>query len=666
MKLHHHGLFGIESTESLHLFGAKKGKTTWVEESFSVESDTGRHRPLPNSGRHVGSSLQARYINIVFAGITVVLLAIIIRLLMLQVVHGSSYLAKAEGNRHRDVPIASERGLIFDRNGIQLTKNIPNLSLALIPQELPRDVIEREKIIRRLSAITGNETTAIRDLLDEYGAYSYDSIVLEENIPYEQALAIEIAAADLPGIGIEQGSKRLYLQDADTATLEIASSSLRSLSHVLGYAGKLNREELDALREKGYYSNDTIGKTGIEKTYETALRGTYGVTRREVDVLEREQKVLAETPPIPGQHLYVSIDIRAQHALEAALQRSLALNGKTRGAAIAMDPRTGAILAIVSLPTFDNNHFSGGISAAQYAEYVEDERNPLFNRAISGSYPSGSTIKPAVAAAALQEGIINSRTSFLSQGGLAVGQWFFPDWQGGGHGATNVRKSLAWSVNTFYYYIGGGYKGFEGLGVDKITYYLRRFGIGDRLGVDLPGEATGFLPSRDWKERVKEERWYIGDTYNLSIGQGDLLATPLQVAAMTATVANGGDLYKPHVVSYTQNAQTKETTVVEPELIRTDVIDEGYLNIIRNGMRDCVTYGSCRSLATMPVAISGKTGTAQWSNTKEPHAWFTSFAPHDDPEIVVTVLVEEGEGGSQSATPVAKEFYTWWTQYGRS
>lgn len=663
MKLHDHGLFGIESTQSFGFFGKRKKTSAWVEESFTFESVTGRHRPLPNSGRHVGSSLRARYLYILGGLIALALVLIISRLVYLQMFHGNAYLALAEGNRHRDIPIPAERGLIFDRNGVQLTKNIPKLSLALIPQELPRDAIQREKIIRRLSAIIEKDTTYIRGLLDEYGTYSYDSIVLEENIPYEQALAIDIAAADLPGIGVEQGSKRLYLQNVDELSPGVSSSTLRSLSHVLGYAGKLDKEELQDLRQKGYLPNDSIGKTGVEKTYEKELRGTYGVRRREVDVLEREQKVLTETPPKPGSNLFLSIDIQMQHALEQALQRSLRINNKARGAAVAMDPQTGAILALVSLPAFDNNDFSGGISSEKYSSYIENEDNPLFNRAISGSYPSGSTIKPAVAAAALQEGVITPRTTFRSVGGLAVGQWFFPDWRAGGHGATAVRKSIAWSVNTFYYYIGGGYKTFSGLGVDKITYYLRRFGIGDRLGIDLPGEATGFLPSRDWKLQAKNERWYIGDTYNLSIGQGDLLATPLQIAAMTTAVANGGTVYVPHVASYVQDPQSEERVFIEPIKHREAVVDTSHITVVRNGMRDCVTYGSCRSLANMPVAISGKTGTAQWSNAKEPHAWFTSFAPHDSPEIVVTVLVEEGVGGSQTATPVAREFYAWWSRY---
>ena len=228
---------------------------------------------------------------------------------------------------------------------------------------------------------------------------------------------------------------------------------------------------------------------------------------------------------------------------------------------------------------------------------------------------------------------------------------------------TNVRHSLAQSVNTFYYYIGGGYNNFDGLGVDRITTYLKKFGFAKKLGIDILGEATGFLPSKQWKQDQKGERWYIGDTYNLSIGQGDLLVTPLQIAAMTTVVANNGTLYKPHVVQKLIDPISKKESPIEPEIIRSNFINPVYLSTIRAGMRDCVTYGSCLRLSLLSFEAAGKTGTAQWNRNKEPHAWFTSFAPYENPEIVLTVLVEEGGGGSRIAAPIAYEFYDWWGRY---
>lgn len=379
-----------------------------------------------------------------------------------------------------------------------------------------------------------------------------------------------------------------------------------------------------------------------------------------MDASGKEQSVLAEQAPTPGFHLKLALDIEMQSKLTEIINKSLKINKKSRAAGIAMNPRTGEVLALVSLPGFDNNDFSGGISPEKYSAYLENEDKPLFNRALGGTYPSGSTIKPAIAAAALQEGIINARSNFLSAGGLQVSSWFFPDWQAGGHGLTNVRKSLAWSVNTFYYYIGGGYKNFAGLGVEKITEYLKKFGLAEKLDIDLPGEQPGFLPSKEWKKEVKGERWYVGDTYNLSIGQGDILVTPLQIASLTSVIANNGTLYKPRVVKSVIDPVTEEEQIVEPEIINSDFINPVHLRTVRLGMKDCVDYGSCRRLSLLPFPAAGKTGTAQWSNTKENHAWFTSFAPFDNPEIVVTILVEEGGGGAKIALPIAYEFLSWW------
>ena len=294
---------------------------------------------------------------------------------------------------------------------------------------------------------------------------------------------------------------------------------------------------------------------------------------------------------------------------------------------------------------------------------LKTENRPLFNRAIAGTYPSGSTIKPLIAAIALHEGIITPNTSILSTGGIQVGPWFFPDWKAGGHGRTNVRYSLAWSVNTFYYYIGGGYNDFVGLGIDKMRDYFLRFGLGSRLGIDIPGEAAGFIPSREWKEKTLGEQWYIGDTYNTSIGQGYLLVTPLQIAALTGAIANGGTVYAPRLVKSIINPVTKEEAPPTSRIVAKDIIEPEWFRVVADGMRECVEYGSCRRLSYLPFAAAGKTGTAQWHSEKDNHAWFTSFAPYEDPEITVTILVEEGGEGADIAVPIADAFYRWWWQY---
>ncbi|KKR34761.1 MAG: hypothetical protein UT67_C0007G0010 [Candidatus Magasanikbacteria bacterium GW2011_GWA2_40_10] len=334
---------------------------------------------------------------------------------------------------------------------------------------------------------------------------------------------------------------------------------------------------------------------------------------------------------------------------------------RKRAAAIAMDPRDGSILAMVSLPAFNNNEFSGGITQKNYDKYTKNPDNPLFNRAIGGTYPSGSVVKLVVAAAALQEKIITPGTAFLSTGGLQVGDRFFRDWKSGGHGTTNVSKALAWSVNTFFYYVGGGYKNFTGLGVDKIIKYMQFFGIAQKTGIDLTGEASGFAPSKDWKLKTKGETWYVGDTYNLSIGQGDLLVTPLQVAVWTSAVANGGKVVQPHLAFKLEEPITHNEVLLNFDQREVPVSPEN-LAVVRQGMRDCVTYGSCQLMKSLPFASGGKTGTAQWNSNKENHAWFTSFAPFDDPKIVVTVLVEEGTEGSVVSEPIARDFLMWWSK----
>ncbi|MBD3311726.1 MAG: penicillin-binding protein 2 [Candidatus Magasanikbacteria bacterium] len=641
-----------------------KYKNNWVEGSFDLKNLSGMKPEGLKKNKYLGSSLTETRIFLFTLFLLLFFFGLLGRVFYLQIIKGSDYRSMAEDNRQRIIPIASERGLIYDRNLVQLAKNIPNFSIALMPQYLPRDKEKRELVIDRLADITGESSNEIKDIFNRYGSYSHESIIIREDIDYETALKILIKNSDLPGIHIKRGSKRLYLNDFDNYDLYYTSSSrATSLAHILGYQGKLSPQELEELYDNGYLPSDYIGKTGVEKTYESVLRGIYGRERVEVDAWGKERSEISQEAPIPGSHLILSIDIEVQKKLEQILKSTLTENEKTRASAIALDPRSGEIIALVSLPGFDNNDFSGGIDVSKYQQYLKNEDKPLFNRAIAGTYPSGSTIKPAIAAAALQEGIINSVTSFLSTGGINVGPWFFPDWLSGGHGSTNVRKSLAWSVNTFYYYIGGGYKDFAGLGVKRIKEYLSLFGFGTKLGIDLPGEEPGFLPSKEWKEEKKGERWYVGDTYNLSIGQGDLLVTPLQIANMTATVANGGTLYKPRIVRATTNPLTKETKYTHPEVIRDTFISEENINTIRWGMKDCVDHGTCQILKGLPISIAGKTGTAQWSNSADTHAWFTSFAPFYNPEIVITVLIEEGGEGGIVAIPVAREFYQWWYEY---
>lgn len=638
----------------------------WVEDSFSFESPIGKQVPVPMSDQFFGKSISNKKITFLFGFFCFVFVLLFTRLINLQIVKGAYYRERADINSERIVSIPSERGIIYDRNKIPLTQNIPSFSLAISPQDLPRSTPELQKIAKRLAELTGKPETEIYTTLDDFRSNKnkYRSLVIQENLEYEAALSFQIEASDLPGVHIERGSKRLYYDNFSSSNIPTLASSTvanaKTLSHVIGYLGKVNPTELQDLEEKGYLLSDSLGKNGIEKSYEEYLRGTYGRRRVEVDTSGKQQVVLSEEPPQPGSHLILAVDTKIQMKLEEIIQNNLAKFQKDRGVAIAMNPNNGEILALVSWPAFNNNDFSGGIGIEKYKNYLEDKNLPLFDRAISGTYPSGSTIKPAIAAAALQEEIITQGTTIPSTGGIQVGPWFFPDWKAGGHGSTDVRKSLAESVNTFYYTIGGGNGNIDGLGIEKISQYLSLFGIGNPLGIDLPGEGAGFIPSRQWKEETKKERWYIGDTYNISIGQGDLLVTPLQIANITATVANGGTLYRPHLLKAWMDPKTKQETPFENVAVRSDFVDPYNFTVVRQGMRDCVMEGACRRLATLPVQVAGKTGTAQWNSNKENHAWFTSFAPYNNPQIVLTVLVEEGREGSETAVPIAYDFYKWW------
>ncbi|MEK7532345.1 MAG: penicillin-binding protein 2 [Patescibacteria group bacterium] len=633
-------------------------KYRWIEESFAAGEPMRNQRPLPESQCFMGTIISPMHVQWMRAALALLVVIVIGRLFYVQGVRGASYLDIAENNRIRTHVLPAKRGLVYDRSMKPLVTNATSFSLAIIPNDLPRDSREKDRIIAEIAGLAFVPAQEIYTILDEYKKYSYEAITIREGIPYEQALTLQIAGAELPGLRVESGTERSYVNLEATAP----TSTPHSMAHLIGYVGKLTTKELETKYLLGYTPSDRIGKIGIESSYEDFLRGTYGKRKVEVDATGRERLVLAEEPPTPGRHVVLAIDSVWQKTLEQALMRSLRIANAERGVAVVLDPRTGAIRAMVSLPAYDNNDFIGGISQDRYQTLIADQNNPLFNRAIGGTYPSGSTIKPFMAAAALEEGLITERTTMLSSGGIEVGEWFFPDWKAGGHGVTNVIKAIAESVNTFFYTIGGGYRTQEGLGVEKITRYLRTLGWGEPLGVDIPGEAAGLLPSPAWKERVKEERWYIGDTYNLSIGQGDLLVTPLQLAVATAAIANDGVRYRPSIVERAIDPLTGEVQPIEPQPLPRLPIQSANLEIVRRGMRACVTVGSCRLLADAPVTVAGKTGTAQWSRERPTHAWFAGFAPFNNPEIAITVIVEEGGEGSKTAIPVAREFIDFWSK----
>jgi len=644
--------------------------TDWTEHSFLSGN---QHKEI------VGRTFSLKKLLPIKIFIIIFILILAGRTAWLQVARGNHYSNLAEGNRLRIENIEPKRGIIYDVNNIPLVRNKANFVLFLRPIDLPANELKRDELLRYLSRVidglpevSANSSDAALNLVVDGPSFvlmkdalskvklrsleAYQPLFIIDNIDYDKAMRLILERNNLPGVIVETKIRREYTYADDS---DSGKSDLSSLAHILGYTGKITDDALKRLGPQ-YSLIDYVGKTGLEYSWEKELKGLNGSRNIEVDALGRRKKIVSEEAPVAGYNLRLSLDINLQRQAEIITKAWLAKTKTARASVIIMNPNNGQIMALVSLPSYNNNLFAQGISQEDYDKFLNDENHPLFNRSISGEIPSGSTIKPVIAAAALQEGVINENTSFLSNGGLNLGQWYFPDWKAGGHGMTNVRKALAESVNTFFYYIGGGYKDFVGLGLDRLVKYMHLFGLGEKTGIDLPGESTGFVPTKEWKEEIKNEAWYIGDTYHISIGQGDILTTPLQVANFTAAVANGGVLYKPSVVSALLDEHNNLIRDIQPTVIRQDFIDAYNLQIVREGMRQTVTSGSARSLSVLPVTSAGKTGTAQWSSKKANHAWFTGFAPYENPEIVITVLVEEGEEGSAVAVPIAKEIMQWY------
>lgn len=576
--------------------------------------------------------------------IFLILALMILRLFHLQINKGEYYRTIADGNRIRVERIQAKRGIIYDTNLIPLLKNSPSFSLQIIPVDLPEDEDEFLKLENLLNEKLGEEIN-FKDYISDDILENFQPRIIKESLDYEQAMDLLVLSKDLKGVSIVIDRKREYSYGG-------------YFSHVLGYMGSISEEKYQGLREKGYYLDDKIGMTGLEYVYEDILRGEIGKKKIEVDSLGKEIKELAREDPVDGRGLVLSLDAALQVEISNLLVKLLENRNLNKASIVAVDPRDGSVLALVTIPTFDNNIFSEKLSSEKYNSLINDPNMPMFFRAVSGEYPPGSTFKIVMAAAGLESGVISSSSSFLSNGGIRIGQWFFPDWKAGGHGMTSVRKALAESVNTFFYTIGGGYKEFLGLGLEKINFYSKQFGLSYKTGIDIPNESDGFLPTEAWKNEIQKEPWYIGDTYHLSIGQGYVLVSPLQVAMFTSAIANGGTLYKPQVLKAI--IEDKEAKLVNHYINNQDFISKENIKTVQEGLKMSVTDGSCRYLLTLPIESAGKTGTAQFGNEGKTHAWFTGYAPYDNPEIVLTILIEGGGEGSTVAVPLARDILMWY------
>jgi len=564
-----------------------------------------------------------------------------IRLFNLQVKEGYVNLRLAEGNRIKNIPVPGARGKIVDKNGEVLVSNEASYQLITRISK----VSDVEKIDPALLSIIDLSRDEVKDSIERQLGSGFT--ILQEQMGREEALLIK---SKLPVYGefeINPTFKRVYNEP--------------SLAHVLGYVGRVSEEQQSAKLIAAI--NGISGKSGIEKIYDDLLQGVPGNHKAEIDAGNRLVRFLSKEEPQIGQTVKTSIDLNLQRFAYARLKEETdKLN--TQGALVALDPRDGGVLAMVSLPLYDNGKISSGITQNELEDIFNNPSKPFLNRAVSGVYPSGSTIKPFIASTALNDGIVSENTSFETPPFIKIGQWVFPDWKD--HGLTDIRRAIAESNNIFFYALGGGWGPIpNGLGPEGMKKGLEKFGYGKKSGIDLTGEEEGFLPTPEWKKRTTGENWYIGNTYNMAIGQGDLLVTPLQIANATAMIANSGKLFTPHVVSEVLSADKKVADpLVKKKMISENAFSDNILSIVRDGMHQTVTSGSAYTIFgdDFPVDVSAKTGTAQFGTEDKTHAWFTSFAPSDNPEIVISVLIEGGGEGYQTAAPVARDVLKWWNE----
>jgi len=568
--------------------------------------------------------------------------------LQLQVLEGKNLTSRAAANKFIIHQIQAERGVIYDKNFNQLIFNQPSFDLVCKKSELPQSESERRKILKEVSQIIKGNSEELEKKIKE----SETSLIpIFENLDHQTLIILETKINTLSGFRIVNNTVREYKAGPIFA-------------HLIGYTGKIRTEEQRADPE--FYSIlDYVGREGLEKSYEKTLRRNPGKLRIERDAYGKEISREIISLPEPGKSLVLWLDSELQEKVFEELQKELEIIGSKKGVAVALDPKTGGVLSLVSYPSFDNNLFSPNANPQALKNLLEDPGNPLFNQVISGTFPTGSTIKPLIASAALEEKIISPQKEIYCQGQIQVPHQYnpeivytFKDWKV--HGWTDIRKAIADSCNVYFYTIGGGYGDQKGLGPSKIKEYLSLFGWGAPTGIDLPGEAQGLLPDPNWKKEIKGESWRDGDTYHLSIGQGDISITPLQVATAFSAIANGGKLIRPKILQKIVGSEKNLIEEIKPEILRENFIEPENLQIIREGMREAVFYGSSVILNDLPVKVAAKTGTAETSKSGIYHNWVTIFAPYEDPQIVLTVMIENVKGMQPAALRVAKAVLEWY------
>ena len=553
-------------------------------------------------------------------------LVIVGQLWYLQVLEGGHFLDASDKNRIRIRPVAAPRGILFDKNGVPLVDNRPAFTLSLIPRELPREDQNRDAVLGRVASLLQIPYQELAESVTRVPSDSFLPVRVRRGLTLEDMAKIEEWRLELPGVIVEVEPQRTY-------------PNSRFAAHLLGYVREASDEQLKGGR---YRRGDMVGQSGLERLLDEFLRGRDGGERIEVDALGRPVRVVQHTDPHPGSQVITTIDRRVQEAAEQAME------GKA-GAIVVMDPRSGDIRALVSTPAFEIDRFTATIDRAAWLRVVQDPDHPLLNRAIQSQYAPGSIFKIVVTAAGLQEATIAPMDRVYCNGEFHLGAWTFKDWKEGGHGSVDLQKALAQSCNIFYYQAG------LKIGGAAITKYARAFGFGTATGVELGGEKLGLIP----QPKGRRKSWQGGDIVNMSIGQGQVLVTPLQVARFMAAVANGGVLWKPRLVERIERPD-RGVLYSDPGQVAGHVeLSPAVWAFLRQALWAVVNDGTGIGAKIPGIDIAGKTGTAQMiahskAEKGQDHAWFAAFAPVRDPEVVVVVLVERGGKGGQVAAPIAR------------
>ena len=567
---------------------------------------------------------------------------ILLRLIYLQVIKGEEFRLLSLNNRIRLHSIEPPRGLIYDRNGYVLVENRPSFDVNIIIN----DAGSVEKTINKLSAHLNVDPQELTSKLTGSKNFSaYKPIVLKQDIGRDALASIEAHKYELPGISINVRLLRHYLD-------------LKNAAHLIGYLSEINPAELAGGKYPGRRRGDFIGKFGAEKAYENYLRGTRGGRQVEVNANGRVVRILKTVGAKPGQNVYLTIDREVQKKAESMLDG-------VAGAAVAMDPRSGRILALASSPSFNQNFFAGGISQEQWNSLLSHPFDPMENKAIRGEYPPGSTYKIITAIAGLEEGVIDTESEYFCPGHYKFGNRVYRCWKKGGHGSVEIIKAINESCDVYFYQVG------EQLGVDRLAWYAKACGLGSPTGINLDNEAKGLIPTAAWKEKRIGVPWQKGETLSIAIGQGFNLATPIQMVGVTAAIANNGTRYKPIILDSIKTSDGRVLHQSKPQVIGKVPVSESTLELVKKGLWEVVNSdtGTARGSRLADFEISGKTGTSQVISRKKddektdedlpphlrPHAWFVAYAPSDEPVIAVAVVVEHGEHGSGAAAPIAKE-----------